>query len=182
MPLGSLTVSKDQGNGHVIYRDAFGNTFGARVEKMSQPSQAAAPAQPGSSTATTGGILAAATYSYRVSRIVDGVESQASTAKTQVTTGSTSTVTVTWSADPTAQAFRVYGRVGGSELLLAEVTAGSTQWIDTGALTAAGALPSATPATAVHLRIPALRGPYQRTIGDVRPATAEKQLNRYYVR
>jgi hypothetical protein len=180
MPLGSHTTAKDQGNRSVIYMGPLGRTFSAKVEKMS--TQPSTPAQPTPSTSTTGGTLAAATYSYRFSRIVDGVESLAAAAVTQVTTGSTSTVTLTWSNDATAQAFRIYGRVGGSEQLLAERPAGSTTYTDTGATTPAGTVPAALPATAVHLRIAGRSGPYQKLLGGVLPATAEGQTDRYYVR
>jgi hypothetical protein len=181
MPLGTVTKAKDQGNAQVIYRSTAGKTYSAKVEKMSvQPS---APAAPTAATSTTGGTLAAATYSYRLARVVDDVESNVSTAVTQVTTGSTSTVTLTWGADGTAQVFRIYGRVGGSETLITEVAAGSTSWVDTGALTPSGtASPGVMPNTAVHLRILARSGVYQKTIGGVLPATAAKQGHRYYVR
>jgi hypothetical protein len=181
MPLATVTTVKDQGNRVVNYRAPNGKSYNGTVVKMS--SQPSAPATPGSSTSTSGGSLAAATYSYRLSRVVDDVESLPSTAVTQVTTGATSTVTVTWGADATAQRFKVYGRVGGSELLLATLPAGSTSWTDTGALTPAGALPTALPATAVHLRILGYAGGTgQKLKGGVLPATAEGQLDRYYVR
>jgi hypothetical protein len=180
MPLGTVTAAKDQGNRNVIYMGDNGKTYGAKVEKMS--AQTAAPAAPTAGTATTGGTLAAATYSYRVSKIIDGVETQASAAVTQVTTGATSTVTVTWTNDANAQAYRVYGRVGGSEQLLAERPAGSTNYTDTGAVTPSGTVPAALPNTAVHLRILGRSGSYQKLLGGVLPATAEGQTNRYYVR
>jgi hypothetical protein len=180
MPLGSYTTAKDQGNRAVMYRDNAGHTFSAKVEKMS--TQPTAPATPTAATATTGGTLAAGTYSYKITRIVDGTESLASAAVTQATTGSTSTVTVSWTNDPTAQAFRVYGRAGGSELLIAEVAAGSTSYVDTGAITPAGAQPGTLASNAVHLRILSRKGPYQTLLGGVLPATGLKQLNRYYAR
>lgn len=180
MPLGSHTTAKDQGNRQVVYLATNGKTYTGKVEKMS--AQAAAPAQPTPSTSTTGGTLAAATYSYRLSKIIDGVETLAAAAVTQVTTGSTSTVTLTWTNDPNAQAYRVYGRVGGSEQLLAERPAGSTSYTDTGAATPSGTVPAALPSTAVHLRIAGRSGPYQKLLGGVLPATAEGQTDRYYVR
>lgn|SRR5262245_50791664 len=182
MPLRTLAVAKDQGRNVVDYVDALGRHFGATVEKVSV--QAATPAQPTPSTNTTGGTLAAATYSYRFSKIVDNVETQAAAAVTQVTTGATSTVTLSWTNDPAAQAYRVYGRVGGSELLLAELPAGSTQYTDTGATTPAGALPGALGANALNLRIPSkgIFNPTRQIVGAVLPATAPKQTNRYYYR
>lgn len=93
------------------------------------------------STATTGGTLAAGTYSYRVSAL-DGAggETLASTATTQATTGSTSTVTVNWNAVTGATGYKVYGRTAGAELLIATVGA-TTTYTDTGSVTPAGALP-----------------------------------------
>lgn len=95
------------------------------------------------STATTGGTLAAGTYSYRVCAL-DGLggETLASAATTQATTGATSTVTVNWGAVTGATGYKVFGRTAGSELLLATVGA-TTTWTDTGSLTPSGALPTA---------------------------------------
>lgn len=95
------------------------------------------------STATTGGTLAAGTYSYRVSAL-DGLggETLVSAATTQATTGATSTVTVNWGAVTGATGYKVFGRTAGSELLLATVGA-TTTWTDTGSVTPSGALPEA---------------------------------------
>lgn len=181
MPLGTVTTAKDtSGNRTVSYRDAFGRSYNAKVEKMS--SQATAMAAPTTSTNTSGGTLPAATYTYRVTKIIDDVESLVSSASAgQATTGSTSTVTVNWVNDANAQAYRVYGR-SGTEQFIAQVAAGTTSYIDTGAITPSGAQPGALAATAVHLRIPSLKGQFQMLKGGVLPATAEGQLNRYYVR
>ncbi len=180
MPVRPLAVARDQGYNTVSYRATDGTTYNAKVEKVS--AQSAAPAAPTMSTSTTGGTLAAATYSYRVSKIIDNVETLASTAGTQVTTGTTSTVTASWTNDPTAQGYRVYGRVGGSELLLAQLPAGSTSYVDTGAVTPAGALPTAMAANSLNLRIPGYRGLTTGILGGIAPATAMKQTNRYYHR
>lgn len=97
---------------------------------------------------TTGGSLAAGTYSYRVSaRNADG-ETLASTAVTAtIATTTTGSVALSWTA-PTVPAgtdpvtgYRVYGRIGGSEGLLAEVT--TTSYTDTGAATVGAAPPTA---------------------------------------
>jgi hypothetical protein len=94
------------------------------------------------STATTGGTLAAATYAYRVSATNAVGESVACTEVTQVTTGTTSTVTLTWNAEVGATGYKVYGRTSGGELLIASTT--STTYTDTGSVTPAGALPTNT--------------------------------------
>lgn len=108
-----------------------------------------APAAPTVTTATTGGTLAAGTYSYRVTaRNADG-ETTGSDAGTVTTTGTTSTATVTWAApavppgtDPITD-YRVYGRVGGSEGLLATIPAGTTTWTDDGSAAVGAAPPTA---------------------------------------
>jgi hypothetical protein len=92
----------------------------------------ATPATPTSSTSTTGGVLTAATYSYRVAALSDYGETVPSPAKTQTTTGTTSTVTVGWSTVTNATGYRIYGRTAGVERLLATVRAGATSWIDDG--------------------------------------------------
>lgn len=157
----------------VQYRATSGETRNMVV----QYKQESAPPTPGSSTATTGGTLAAATYSYRVSKVVNGIETTASTAKTQATTGATSTVTVDFSTgyDTRATSYKVYGRVGGSELLLATVAAPTTSWIDDGSGTPAGALPAAT--TAVTLW-----DPYGALRTGVAKATTNKSTNAYFLR
>lgn len=160
----------------VSYRNAAGETTDVVVTGIQQ----AAPAQPTSSTATTGGTLAAATYSYRVTAVIDGVETAASVAKTQVTTGTTSTVTVDWATIAgsapysRASAFKVYGRTGGSELLMGTVNMPTTSFVDTGAVTPSGALPAATSAIA-------FKNFGTKTVQTQIPmATAAKQTNVYY--
>lgn len=178
MPLRNNLRAKDQGINTVAYRDASGTTFNARVE-VQDVTRPAAPAQPGSSTATTGGTLAAATYSYRLTKVVGGIESMPSVAQTQVTTGATSTVTVTWSNDAQATSYNVYGRLAaGPETLLATLVAGSTQYIDTGAATPGSlVVPVALASNSLNLRIPGMG-----KVNGVQPATAMKQTNRYYNR
>ena len=93
-------------------------------------------------TALTGGTLAAGTYFYRVTAINAYGETLASTETSQVTTGTTSTVTVNWGAVSGATGYKIYGRTTGAELALVAVNA-VTAYIDTGAVTSAGALPAA---------------------------------------
>lgn len=157
----------------VQYRAASGETRNMVV----QYAQEAAPAAPTATPAGTGGTLAAATYSYRVSKVVNGIESPASTAATAVTTGATSTVTVDFSAgyDTRAASYKVYGRVGGSELLMGTVTNPTTTFVDTGAVTPSGALPAAT--TAVTLW-----DPYGALRTAVAKATSYKSTNAYFLR
>jgi hypothetical protein len=93
------------------------------------------------STAAVGGTLAAATYSYRITAVTPYGESTPSAAVTQVTTGATSTVTLTWSTAANASGYRIYGRTGAAERLLATLGAVTT-WIDDGSL---GIQPTAPP-------------------------------------
>lgn len=94
------------------------------------------------STATTGGTIAAGTHYYRVSALDgNGGETLASTETSQVTTGSTSTVTVNWAKVTGATGYKVYGRATGAEQLLATVGDVAT-YTDTGSVTPSGVLPA----------------------------------------
>jgi hypothetical protein len=84
------------------------------------------------STSPTGGALAAATYSYRVTSITVAGESTPSTAATQTTTGSTSTVALSWPAVANATGYRIYGRTSGFERLVATVGPSAINWVDDG--------------------------------------------------
>jgi hypothetical protein len=120
----------------VRYENPGGKSRNATVVGV----QGVATAAPGLSTSTAGGTLAAATYSYKTAAIVDGVPRPASPANTQVTTGATSSNTITAPVVTGATAYRFYGRVGGSEGLLVEQA--SNVYIDTGAASV-GAAPTA---------------------------------------
>ena len=134
---------------NVLYYGATGNARGFIVTTAANSgqgvvvSQLATPTGAGTSTSTTGGTLAAATYGYRVSAYNQYGETTASTTVTQATTGTTSTVTVSWTAVTGALGYRVYGRTSGSELLIYTVAAPATSFLDYGARTPAGALPGA---------------------------------------
>lgn len=173
MPLRTPKVSQT-----VSYRNAAGKTTDAVVLAR----QESAPPQPTTTTSATGGTLADGTYSYRVSAVINGIETTASPAKTQATTGGgTSTVTVSWatialtSPYSGASAFKVYGRTGGSELLMGTVNMPTTAFTDTGAVTPSGALPAATGSVRLKLIH------YKQVVTAVK-ATVAKQVNRYYAR
>lgn len=157
----------------VAYRNADGDTLSGRVIGDQRP----APGAPSMSTSTTGGTLAAATYSYRVSAVIKGIETQASTAATQVTTGSTSTVTVDFTATAVANAtsHKVYGRTGGSELLMATVTMPTTTFIDTGSVTPSGALPAASTNVTIDVQGAGV-------LTNKAKATSYKQTDVYFLR
>lgn len=98
-------------------------------------------------TAGTGGTLVhSTTYYYRVSALNAYGETLAST-ETSLATASngsadTSTITVKWLAVAGATGYKVYGRSTGAELLIGTVGA-VLLFVDTGAVTPAGALPAA---------------------------------------
>ena len=118
--------------------NAAGKSFTA---ELTQDTPLATPATSAFATATTGGTLAAATYFYRVSALnAAGQETLASAETSQVTTGTTSTVTVNWATVASATGYKVYGRTTGAELLLATVGL-VLAFTDTGAVAPAGALP-----------------------------------------
>lgn len=93
----------------------------------------------------TGGTLPAATYNYKVTYVRGGVESVVSPVSADyVATGATSSVQVNWTAVSGATSYKVYGRTTASWLFIATVTAPTTTYLDTGAVTPSGAAPTAT--------------------------------------
>lgn len=130
--------------------NANGETLASTATSIAIAAALATPVNAAFTTATTGGTLAAATYSYRVAAKNAIGRTLASTATTITTTGTTSTVTVNWGAVSGATGYDVFGRVGGTELLIASVGAVTT-YTDTGSITPAGALPASnTTATATN--------------------------------
>lgn len=135
MPLQTASVGDT-----VQYRNAKGHTRNVTVSGV----QAAAPGAGAWSVANsgTGGTLTAATYSYRITAVNGGAESAPATAKTTVVgAGTTNKCTITLPGGTSA--YRIYGRVGGSELLIGTTAVGATTFDDTGSVTPAGAQPTA---------------------------------------
>lgn len=118
----------------------------------STPSVGAAlgvPAAPTVTVANTGGTIGpATTVSYRITALdPDGGETTPSTAGTATTgAGSTNAATVTWTAVTGATGYKVYGRTGGSEQLLATLGAVTT-FTDNGSIAPSGALPTSNTAS-----------------------------------
>jgi parallel beta-helix repeat protein len=83
------------------------------------------------------GTLAAATYSYRVSATNAVGENLASVAVTGVATASSARMQVSWTAVTGATGYNVFGRVGGSEQMIAQGVTG-TSFIDDGTITPMG--------------------------------------------
>lgn len=85
----------------------------------------------------TGGTLPAATYEYQISSLGQTGETLA-TQPVQVVIagpGVTNSVTLTWTNDPLAIGYRIYGRTSAGVGLMATIGAGTTQFVDTGAIT-----------------------------------------------
>lgn len=108
-----------------------------------------APVQTAPSTATTGGNLAAATYYYKITALDANGETVGSNEQSQVTTGSTSTVTLNWGAVTGATSYRVYrGTAAGSENVYYAVAGGSSvTFTDTGAANTSASPPAGNTAT-----------------------------------
>jgi len=116
---------------------------GLGIEQLTPPVQAAL------ATATTGGTITAGTYRYVLTAINAVGETNASNEQTIVTTGSTSTVTVTWTAVTGATGYKLYktaaGGASGTELLYRTVGLVTTD-IDTTPGSPAGAFPQSNTA------------------------------------
>lgn len=118
--------------------------MGIAIERLTPPVQSAL------STAASGGTITAGTYIYAVTAINANGETTISNERTIVTTGSTSTVTVTWAAVTGATGYKLYktaaGGASGTELLYKTVGAVTTD-IDTAPGSPAGAIPTVNNAT-----------------------------------
>ncbi len=107
------------------------------------------PVQSALATATTGGTITAGTYRYAVTAINAVGETLISNEQTIVTTGSTSTVTVTWTAVTAATGYNLYkttaGGGAGTELKYKTVGLVTTD-IDTAPGAPSGAIPTSNTA------------------------------------
>lgn len=121
------------------------STFTQATWPACPPSTLAAPVQSASSTATSGGTLAAGTYRAKITAVNSRGETIGSNEQSQVTTGAVSTITWNWAAVTGATGYRVYvTAVGGatnSEVFLANVTAPTVTYVQTAPVTAGGATP-----------------------------------------
>lgn len=162
----------------VQYRNADGETLNVLV-RQTQPTLPA-PGDWSVANNATGGTLGAATYTYRISKVVNGVESAPAVGKTNVVgSGTTNRSIVTLPVDVGTNgiSYNVYGRTGGSELLIANVTAAT--YSDTGSVTPAGALPAADGRIGIYTPTGGL--PTAAASGVLK-ATTLKQTNRYFKR
>lgn len=120
------------------YGVGAGGDMGIAFEDVTEPVQSAL------ATATTGGTITAGTYIYAVTAINAAGETLISNERTITTTGSTSTVTVTWVAAVGATGYNLYKTAAGgatsTELKYKTVGAVTTD-IDTAPGTPTGAVP-----------------------------------------
>ena len=89
-----------------------------------------------------GGGLAAGTYTYRVTALSGSGETLPS-AEESITLAATGGVQVNWAYVAGSTGYRVYGRTAGAELLIATVPEANLYYVDTGAVTPSGGLPTA---------------------------------------
>lgn len=134
-----MAVKRASRGDNVIYRNSRGGTRAVIVSG----GQGDAPAAPVAVGSASGGTLAAATYTYKNTYVKDGVESALSAASNSyVAGGSTSSVALTVAVVAGATSYKVYGRTGGSFLLMSTITAPTVLYTDTGADTPTGAAPT----------------------------------------
>src|SRR5262245_18958297 len=166
----------------VQLRDGSGNTRNVIVTGL-QSTTGGAPSAPAVANSGTGGTLTAATYSYRITRIKGGSESTPSTAGTAVVgAGTTNKCTITLPGENGVK-YGVYGRTGGSELFIGTSSAGAVSFDDTGAVTPAGALPTADNRIGVYdPHIPGANRGSSDTGVKIVKATGAKQTNVYFKR
>lgn len=92
-------------------------------------------------TSTTGGSLGAATYTYRVSAIIGGIESICSAGVAITTTGASSRNTISWPLIPGATGYNVFGRTTNKKFTLSPLGAAVSSFTDDGSQTLTGADP-----------------------------------------
>lgn len=133
------TVSNLNTLGSLLQIADTGATNASASPPGSNTTAISAPVQSNTSTSASGGNLAAATYYYEVTATNSSGETTASNEKSQVTTGSTSTVTVSWAAVTGANGYKIYRgtSASGENLLVGQVFSQSTtSFIDVGTVPA----------------------------------------------
>lgn len=168
----------------VQLRDVSGNTRNVVVLKRQGDIPGGTPSAPAVGNSGAGGTLTAATYSYKITRVINGCETAASSAGTTVIgAGTTNKCTITLPGEA-GIAYGIYGRTGGSELFIGYSAAGASSFDDTGSATPAGALPTADNRIGVYdPHIPGAPRGLFTTGGPIKPATAAHgQTNVYFNR
>lgn len=135
----SLVSMRQTGAAYYVRAVGAGAAYAALVLGIVTPPALTVPV---ASTASlvAGGILTAATYSYRVAAYNANGETQVGTAVTQVISGGDVTagnksVSITIPQQTSATGYAIYGRTGAAEKLIARVAQGTTTFVDDGSLT-----------------------------------------------
>lgn len=108
-------------------------------------------------TATTGGTLAAATYYYVATTLTAFGETAKSAEVSQVTTGTTSTVSLSWTAITGSTGTKIYRgtAAGGENVLVATLAGSATSWTDTGGAGSAATPPAAATSGTFYWKVSA---------------------------
>lgn len=127
-----------------LYQSSVGKLY----QKVSNTPATQPPVQAAPSTATTGGTLTAGTYYYVITALNSGGETTQSNEVSQVTTGATSTITLSWASVAGATGYNIYrGTAAGLEN--AQFTVGAvTTYTDTGTAGTAASPPATNSFTA----------------------------------
>ncbi|GGH93724.1 hypothetical protein ACFFGR_09135 [Arthrobacter liuii] len=133
---------------------------------LATQSNIVAPTLAAPTTSTTGGTLAAATYYYVATTTTAFGETAKSAEVSQVTTGTTSTVTLSWAAITGSTGTKIYrGTAAGAENVLVATVTG-TSWTDTGAAGTTATPPTAATSSAVFWKVSA-----KNTAGETLPSS-----------
>ena len=122
--------------------DLWARTASAEVTRTKVQADAALSAPVNAAFTQGAGTLGAATYYYRVTATKGNGETLPST-ETSLAIAAAHGVNVNWGAVPGADGYKIYGRSTGAELLMATITDPTiTTWLDSGAVTPSGAMPT----------------------------------------
>jgi hypothetical protein len=121
----------------LFYPNKGPGSYGDNVALSITSNNIATPTGFAVTSAATGGTLVPATYQYQISSVSLTGETLATNPAQVVIGGAavTNVVNLSWTADPQAIGYNIYGRVGAGVGLLAQVGQGVTTFTDTGALT-----------------------------------------------
>lgn len=134
-------LKKDNGTGFV---DITGALTSDVIDTLMYPSALGYQNPVDTMTILDGGVgtLAAGTYYYQITAVTPRGETNASEEK-WLTVAATKAIDLTWAKHQSATAYKIYGRTQGTaKLLLATVSAPTTTYKDTGAVTPSGAMPT----------------------------------------
>lgn len=138
------------------------------------------PGRPSLTLGSTGTLSNVGIYAYRVSAVNASGETLASPEALIPVggSGSTTSITVAWAPVPGATSYNVYGRSSGAELKLTATPVVGTSFVDTGAVTPSGALPSSnttgTTTGSITLAWPAVTGAFWYNVYGRTPGGEQK--------